>query len=150
MLKNYTSGISVERSINFIEQKLVAHGALKILKEYDSKKQISGLTFAININGSDLPFKLPARVGQCERVLKQNLSRRARPETVNKISEQAARTAWKILADWVDAQMAMVELSQVEVVEIFMPYLYDANKQRTLFESFKERGFKALPGACNE
>lgn len=147
MLKNYTSGQPAERSINFIEAKLVAHGARQILKLYNDKNQVSGLCFNITIDGQLLPFKLPARLDQCEKILTQNLSRRAKPETKKRIPEQAARTAWKILADWIDAQMAMIEMSQVEITEVFMPYLYDANKQRTCFEMFKERGFKALlPG----
>jgi hypothetical protein len=148
MLKNYTSGINAERSINFIENKLVHHGAKQILKIYDDKNNVSGLCFNIMIDGQLLPFKLPARIDQCERILMGNLSSKARPETRKQIPQQAARTAWKILADWVEAQMAMIELAQVEVTEVFMPYLYDANKQRTCFEMFKERGFKAmLPGA---
>lgn len=151
MLKNYTSGTPAERSIIFIENKLVCHGARQILKLYDDKNQVTGLQFSIPVNGIDLPFKLPARLEQCERILMGNLSSRARPETKKQIPAQAARTAWKILADWVEAQMAMIELAQIEVIEVFMPYLYDTQKQRTLFEIMKERGFKAmLPGGCNE
>jgi len=146
-LKNYTSGISAERSIDFIEQKLVAHGAKQILKIYNDENQVSGLCFNILVDDQLLPFKLPARVDQCERILLGNLSSRARPETKKQTPSQAARTAWKILADWIEAQMAMIELAQVEITEIFLPYLYDAKSKQTCFEKLKERGFKALlPG----
>ena len=74
-----------------------------------------------------------------------NTSKRAQPETIKKIPAQAERTAWKILSDWVEAQMAMIELAQVEFTEVFMPYLYNHQKQETYFEMIKARGFKALP-----
>lgn len=60
------------------------------------------------------------------------------------IKEQAARTAWKLLADWIDIQLSLVELDQVEMLEIFMPYIYDAVKEQTFFERMKDSGFKLL------
>jgi hypothetical protein len=144
MLKNYTSSVSAERSISFIESKLAHHGAKSILKEYDANKQVSGVSFIIPVNGADLPFKLPARIAECEKILLGQLSSRSRPETKKKISEQAARTAWKIQADWIEAQMAMVELAQVEITEVFLPYLFNFQTQKTAFQTFKEKGFKNL------
>jgi hypothetical protein len=149
MLKNYTSEQPAERSISFIETKLVAHGARQILKLYNDNNQVSGLCFNIPIDGQVLPFKLPARLDQCEKILTQNLSRRCKPETKKRIPEQSARTAWKNISDWVDAQMALIEMSQVEITEVFMPYLYDTKKNQTCFEMMKERGFKALLPAAD-
>ena len=147
MIKNYTSSIAAARSISFIEAKLVHHGARQVLKLYDENKTITGLCFIINTNGKDMPFKLPARVDDCERILKANLSKRTRPETFAKIREQAERTAWKIVSDWVEAQMAMIELAQVEVMEVFLPYLYNHSQQQTYFEMLKTNNYKALPAA---
>jgi len=64
-----------------------------------------------------------------------------------RIKEQAERTAWKIVADWVDAQMAMIELSQVELMEVFLPYLFNRQTRQTYFESIKARGFQNLLSA---
>jgi hypothetical protein len=76
-----------------------------------------------------------------------NLGRRARPETRKKLPEQAERTAWKIVADWVDAQMAMIELAQIEFMEVFLPYLYDASSEQTYFEKLRDKSFVGLlPG----
>jgi len=146
MLKNYTSGIPVSKSVAYIEQLLARNGVKQIGKHYDGGRLI-GIFFIIEVNGSDVPFKLPARVAECERVLTENLSRRARPETRKKIPQQAERTAWKILSDWIEAQMAMVELSRVELIEIFLPFVWDADSDKTFFEELKERSFKGLlPG----
>jgi hypothetical protein len=143
-LKNYTSKVPVSRSISFIESKLVANGARSIMKEYGPEGEISTLCFVINISSRDIPFRLPAKVQECERVLLASLSSRARPETRKKMKAQAERTAWKILSDWVEAQMAMIELAQVDVMEVFLPYVYDPATQQTFFQTLKDRKFKGL------
>jgi len=145
-LKNYTSQVPAMRSISYIETKLAQNGARQILKLYDDESRVMGICFIIPMNGLDIPYKLPANIKACENVLRANLSPRAKPETFQKIGQQAERTAWKILLDWVEAQMAMIELAQVDVMEVFLPYLYNHQKQQTYFEAIKERGYKALPG----
>ena len=146
MLKNYTSTVPASRAMAFIENKLVQNGAKRILKTYDEDGRVEAMCFALNIDGVDVHFKLPARVANCEAVLRANLSSRARPETIKKIPDQALRTAWKIVSDWVEAQMAMIELAQIEVMEVFMPYIFDG--KQTYYELVKEKGYKALlPGA---
>jgi len=143
-LKNYTSKIPASQSIVFIERKLVLNGARDIMKRYDDNQRVCAIMFIIPIDGRDMPFKLPAQVDACERVLEGNLSPRAAAETRKKIPAQAERTAWKILADWVDAQMAMIELAQVEVLEVFLPYVYDHAKEQTFFEQVKQKKYRAL------
>ena len=144
MLKNYTSSVSAAKSIAFIESKLAQNGAMQILKEYDKNQRVIGICFNIPVNGKDMFFKLPAKVAQCEKVLKGNLSSRARPKTYEKITEQAERTAWKILSDWTEVQMSMVELTQVEIMEIFLPYVYNSVTKQTYFEQLKTGSYKAL------
>jgi len=68
-------------------------------------------------------------------------------QTKKKIPQQAERTAWKIVADWVDAQLAMVELAQVEILQVMLPYVYDPAKDQTLYEMAKAKGIAGfLPG----
>lgn len=50
--------------------------------------------------------------------------------------EQAERTAWRNIRDWVLAQMAFVEAGNVEVDEVFLPYLTDG-KGRTLYQVYQ-------------
>lgn len=144
MLKNYTSQVPVSTSVSFIEQCLTKNGARQILKEYDAAGRCDGICFSIPINNSEIHFRLPAQIANCERVLMSTLSRRARPETKKQIPKQAERTAWKILSDWVEAQMAMIELAQVEVMEVFMPYLYNPATKQTFFQQAKENNFQKL------
>jgi len=150
MLKNYSSSVPAVQSIAWIERRLAHHKASQILKEYDPECRVVSIAFIVLINGTKFPFKLPARVYECEKVLMARV-RRPRGDTVKRVKEQAERTAWKILADWVDVQMAMIELSQVDFMEVFLSYLYDPAKKQTYFEMLKEKGFqKLLPGVILE
>lgn len=142
MIKNYTSQVTVEKSIQKIETRLIACGA-KIVTKTANMGKINGISFVMNVNGSDIPFRLPARINNVEKKLLSLMSR-PRTGTKKRILEQAERTAWKLLADWIDVQMSLIELDQAEFAEVFMPYMYDYKKEQTLFERIKSDGFKLL------
>jgi len=144
MLKNYTSTVSVGRSVQHIEDCLVRHGARNIMKEYDNQKRLAGIAFIIGVEGRDMPFRLPARAENCEKILKGAV-RRPKEGTYDRIREQAERTAWKIVSDWIDVQMSLIELEQAEFLEIFLPYVYFPESRQTFFQRVKEGGFKMLP-----
>jgi hypothetical protein len=145
MIKNYTSTVPAERSVMHIEKRLVAHGAKNILKQYGPTGKLSGVCFIIEVNGQDTPFKIPARVEKAEERLRSQI-KKPRAGTMKKIADQAERTAWKIVSDWVDIQMSLIDLDQVELIEVFLPYVYDPSKEQTFFERIKEGGYKLLPG----
>lgn len=143
MIKNYTSAVPASRSISYIEHQLVIHGATDIVKRYGPNKELTEICFAIDTKGARIPFMLPARVDRVEKVLMAQV-RRPKPGTKQRVKEQAEKTAWKIISDWVAVQMSLIELGQVEFLEVFLPYVYDMNKQETFFEKMKGNGFLQL------
>lgn len=143
MIKNYTSSVPASTSVNYIEQKLVAHGATNIIKRYSADKILVAIMFQIDRGGVLIPVCLPARVEAVERSLKKAI-RRPRPGTMEKVREQAARTAWKIISDWVDVQFAMIQLEQAEFIEVFLPYVWSPEKEQTFFEVVKAGNYKML------
>lgn len=38
------------------------------------------------------------------------------------MDNQAIRTAWRVIRDWVEAQLALVEINMVTVPQVFLPY----------------------------
>ena len=50
--------------------------------------------------------------------------------------EQAERVAWRIVKDWVEAQMAILESEMVQMDEIFLPYML-SNSGQTVFEAYR-------------
>lgn len=143
-LKNYTSTVPADTSISKIERLLVSVGATSISKEYQDLKLIS-ISFLITQNNNTIPFKLPARVNQVEDILKAEIKRpKSDGSTYRRIKDQAERTAWKIIHDWVEVQISMIKLEQAELMQIFLPYVFNIETGKTYFEALKETGFKQL------
>jgi hypothetical protein len=141
-IKNYTSSVAPERSIMSIEKSLIENGATGIFKEYGEGLPI-GIVFTMNVNGQKLGFKLYARPRAVEKVLLGGY-RRLHKDTAKRISEQAAKTAWKILADWVEAQMAMVQLEQRDLLAVFLADSYDPKNNMTVYEKIQTGMLKLL------
>jgi hypothetical protein len=146
MIKNYTSTVPADHSVVHIERRLVAQKAKNIMKQYGPTGKLDAIAFIVELNGHDMPFKLPAKVEQVYKKL-TGAVRRARKGTMARIEDQAERTAWKLMADWVDVQMSLIELDQVEFLEVFLPYVYNPSTQQTFYEKIKGGGYKLLqPG----
>jgi len=143
MVKNYTSLVDVSKSVQHIESRLVKQGAKNIFKHYNDKKKLEGIAFIIAVDGKDVPYRMPAKVDQVERILRTAITR-PRPETMKRVADQAERTAWKLVSDWVEINLSLIELGQAEFMEVFLPYVYDHGKNQTFFESMKQDGFKLL------
>lgn len=142
-LKNYTSSVPVINSIARIEHRLAQAGASHIAKSYEKERPI-GMIFQIPVKDIPMTFKLPAKT---EKVFEFMLKQKNKPpkrEALNNLKLQADRTAWKILADWIDIQVSIIQLDQAEPVEVFLPYSYDGKTDKTLFEKMKETNFKLL------
>lgn len=127
-IKNYTTKVDVYQSLGEIQGALAKNGARKIMIDYDEKGNPVGVTFGINTPQGSLGFLLPANI---EGVLKVFAKQKVKPDR-----EQAERTAWRNIRDWVLVQMAFVEAGNVEVDEVFLPYLTDG-KGRTLYQVYQ-------------
>lgn len=146
-LKNYTSTVPASRSIDKIEKCLVDHGAKQIAKAYDDGIVI-GIKFVMAIDGRDTVFSLPAKVENCKQVFISQRVNMISNAGMEKISKQAERTAWRIILDWIEIQMAMIDLAQIEMAEVFLAYVFNPQTNQTFFEMMKEDEFKALPGGA--
>jgi hypothetical protein len=50
---------------------------------------------------------------------------------------------WRILKDWTEAQLALIETGMVSVEQIFLPFAQSENGE-TLFEAIKRKRFAGL------
>ena len=148
-IKNYTSTVPMIKSIGRIEHRLAQAGATHIAKSYLGERPI-GIIFQIKVNEISMTFKLPARSDNVYRNLKMQRKNPPTKAQDESLRQQADRTAWKILNDWIDIQVSMIELDQAEVVEVFLPYTYDVKSDKTLFEGFKDNNFKMLTKGVNK
>ena len=135
---NYTTTIDSFKTVSEIEYILMKHNAKSIMKNYEGET-ITGLSFLIDTGVQQIPIRLPVRVDECLKVLKKE--KRENPQKkIKDTREQAERVAWRILKDWVEAQMALLDIQMVRFEEIFLPYIQTNNCQ-TVYEKLAERQF---------
>ena len=134
---NYTTTVDSLKTVSEIEYILVKHNAKSIMKNYDGES-IMGLSFLIDTGVQQIPVRLPVRVDECLEVLKKE--KKNSPRNIKATREQAERVAWRILKDWVEAQMALLDIQMVRFEEIFLPYIETENGQ-TIYERLEEKQF---------
>lgn len=135
---NYTTSIDSEKSIMEIQKCLSRHGANKIVTDY-TNGQPSVVTFCIEIKGNMIAFSLPANHAG---VLKSMEQDKKVPRS-KCTQEQAQKVAWRIVKDWVEAQMAIVQAQIAEMAEVFLPYSVTKNGN-TLYEEMQSTGMRML------
>jgi hypothetical protein len=147
-LKNYTSNVPVSETIHNIEKVLIRCGVSGIEKQYGPEMAVIAVVFHIHPDPKAPRFTIRLPVDK-ERALEalwadyigddkvepdgkgdfrfaswQCKKRKKRAD----FAQQAERTAWKIIQDWVEVQMSMIQTRQADFVEVFMPYLYDGKQ----------------------
>ena len=91
-----------------------------------------------------LPFKLPINVDPVYQLL---LSAKRQPWGLDqdgkaRVYAQAERTAWRIVREWVHAQVTLIQTQMVTVTEVFMPYMLMG--ERTAYQMLMDGGMPAL------
>jgi len=133
-LKNYTSEVPASKSMGLITEMLVEIGASNINMQYKDKVCV-GITFLIfdsKVNQT-IPFHLKVRSEECFNILWKQIKKPIEG-TRERLIEQANRTSWKILSDWVQIQCSMIMLGQAEPLQMFLPFVYDVKNDETFYD----------------
>lgn len=134
---NYTTTVDAFKTVSEIEYILMKHKAKSIMKNYDGE-MITSMSFLIDAGSRQIPVKMPVKIDECLKVLQKE--KQAGSRNIKATREQAERVAWRIMKDWVEAQMALLDVEMVELQEIFLPYIVDQSGQ-TVYEKLEQRQF---------
>jgi len=137
-IKNYTTQIKAGKTAMEIQDILRCGRARSVLMEYDQEGVLCSLSFTVETPRGAIAFRLPASIDNTLAVL-----RRQRVPSRLQTREQAARVAWRIIKDWVAAQLALVETEMVSLDQVFLPYAL-VNGQETVYDRLAEGGLKLL------
>lgn len=128
---NYTTTIKSSKTVGEIQELLAEKGARRIEIEYDENRLPDGVCFALQVAAHPVSFRLPCNT---EGVYQALVKQRVPGKYQNRI--HARNVAWRIIKDWVEAQLAIVEAGQAQMAEVFMPYAIDADG-KTMFQAFE-------------
>lgn len=147
-LLNYTTQIEAVKTVGEIQGILAGHGAKSVLVDYSDDGQVEALAFKVLTPQGDIGIRLPIDPDAVLKVLtEQNRLGRVPRRYINRA--QAVRVAWRIVKDWVQAQMAILETEMVRMEQIFLPYVM-TQSGRTLYEAMVDRHFQLGPGKGDE
>ncbi len=133
-LPNYSTTVDHQKTAEEI-RKLLRGRVRRTIFDEDSVSNITAIQFIINTDHGTFPFRLPVNVEACYAVLRDQ---REREEIGGFITmEKARRVAWRILKDWIRAQLGLIDTGMVATEEVFLPYLMLDDK-RTMFDALKE------------
>lgn len=143
-LLNYTTKIDADKTVAEISRCLSAHGASAVMTEFDGET-VTALSFKIKFQDQEMAFRLPCDWRPVYEIL---IKGKRKPPSYYTGSRglahwesehrlQAVRTAWRIVKDWVEAQMALVETRMVTTAQVFLPYAV-MKDGRTLTEHVAE------------
>lgn len=127
---NYTTTIAATKTVGEMQTALAKAGANRVMVEYAGHVP-SALSFSLATPHGDQEFTLPCDIDAMHRLLTKQLGRNKKGST----REQAERVAWRVLKDWLAAQLALVETQMVEMDQVMLPYL--SMNGRTLYSAYK-------------
>lgn len=139
-IKNFTTEIKVEKTVMEIESILAKHGVRGIMKSYDDSGRICAVTFQADLGERGfMTFKLPMKINAVLNITNKLVDKKKLPAKYRNNTDKAMKIGWRIIKDWIDSQMALIEIEMCDVAEVFLPYAYDG--KQTLYEHFEEKGF---------
>jgi hypothetical protein len=130
-IKNYSTTIDPMKTAAEVQALLARKGARSVHVLYDNGAP-EAIEFSIIVREKVVEFRLPANHLRLFEIIKKDRNVPLKNRTV----AQARRIAWRVLKDWVDAQLAIIEIGMVDLEEVFMPYAI-TNDGRTLYDAFK-------------
>jgi hypothetical protein len=127
-LANYTTSVQTSKSISEIYDMLGAVGASAVTTEFELGEP-AGISFRVQRNERVVSFRMPCDWRATLRVME-----RQKMPTRFKRGDHARRVSWRILRDWMRAQLALLEIENASVEQLFLPYVVTSTG-----ETFYER-----------
>lgn len=122
---NYTTSVAVEKTMGEINAALARRGVTRISTLYDERGVASGVAFTMKTDYGIRDFELPVRTEGVLAAMKTDPAVKPGQKT----PEQAARVAWRIAKDWLEAQAALIDAQLASLDEVMLPYMVDAAGQ---------------------
>lgn len=138
----------MNRLFDRLEKALVEHKAKSISFGYDDSGKANEVSFIIKVippsndpQARTLNIKLPARLDKAAEILKRQYNEGIIRDRKVLEPEQAYRVAWRNILDWTEAQLALVDIQMVQMEEVFLPYMTNA-QGLTLYELMDIGGYQ--------
>lgn len=142
---NYTTTIQVHQTVSECQSILAAAGASSAAVHFEDG-QPCGLSFSLKTPHGVRAFTLPVNIDGMQRVLAAEARKGLRIHTKGvrvDSREHATRVAWRVVKDWLEANLALIAAQMATIDEIMLPFLH-VDGDRTLWQAYRDREQAAL------
>lgn len=131
-IKNYRTSVNAIKTVGEINAILVSTGASNVSVDYVDKKP-DGIKFSLDVYKQTFTFRLPCNPHGVLATMKR--------DGVGKslcTLEHARNVSWRIIKDWLHAQIAIIDAGQAKAAEVFFPYLLESSGE-TIYQKFENQ-----------
>ena len=141
-IMNYTTRIPAQQSLSEIMALLAKKGATEIMTTFDPEGQPNGLKWRVKTPNGPTAFAMPVNI---DAIFKTMTRDRVHVRDADARRVQATNTAWRIIKDWVEVQLALLRTEMVDMEELFLPYMLWGEK--TVYQTLRAGELHALQAA---
>lgn len=134
---NYSTSIAASKTVAEMQTMLAEHGAQRIAVDYDNGRA-SSLTFSLMTQHGMRLFTLPVSIDKMHGLLLRkdnNGELRSGSRAMRTSREQAERVAWRIMKDWLAAQLALIDSEMADLTQVMLPYVR-VSETHTLYQAW--------------
>lgn len=145
-LPNYSTTVDHQKTAEEI-RKLLRGRVSRTVMDEDAAGNVTAIQFIISTDHGTFPFQLPVNVEACYATLRDQ---RARGEIGGVVTmDKARKVAWRILKDWIRAQIGLIDTGMVAIEEVFLPYLM-IDSQTTMYVALKDGKLPLMLGSGDD
>lgn len=147
IVENYTTKISAVKTAGEIQLLLAEHGVERIGLTYTGGKP-AGVAFEVQTDVGPQAYQLPIDVDAMHQLLRtEKRAGRLPGITVPQAEsrEHAERVAWRVVAEWLRAQLTLIASRMATLDQVMLPYQVVADG-RTMYAAIREQQLRELGG----
>lgn len=139
---NYTTVVPVTRTLSEIQDMLVKRGVQHVATEF-LEGLPCGLSFTLSTPQGEKVYRLPVEVDAMHRLLckiadEGHGALGTKPDTLRRTTiDHAARVSWRVVRDWIRAQLTLVDAEMAKLDQVFLPYMVLSSGD-TVFQVFEQ------------
>jgi hypothetical protein len=142
---NYTTTVEAAKTAAECVAILAQHGANRVAIDYDREREPSGLSFEISTPWGPRQYALPVSVSKAQKALERAYDQR-RVERRYTSPEHSRKVAWRVIKDWLEAQLALFEADQADLTEVMLPWMR-VESDLTMYGAWRASEQKSLEGS---
>lgn len=146
IVENYTTKISAIRTASEIQELLAQHGVERIGLTYAAGKP-AGVAFEVQTDVGAHAYQLPIDVDAMHQLLRaEKRAGRLPGITVPQAEsrEHAERVAWRVVAEWLRAQLTLIASRMATLDQVMLPYQVVGG--RSMYAAIREQQLRELTG----